>query len=505
MSYRFAPAWLGLALVTVAHGPISPSLSTDLVISQVFSGGGNSNAPFRHDFIELFNRGVAPIDLAGWSVHYTSAASATWQKTELAGSLAPGQYFLIQQASGGASGSSLPAPDLTGSIAMSSSAGKIALLGPGAVIPTGTACPGGAGVVDFVGYGGSANCYEGQAPAPAPGNTRSLRRAGEGCAESDSNAADFATGPPSPRTSASPPTACGGSGTAPTGAATPAGSVLIFPVYDSDALDPRREDTRLSLTNTHATKSVVAHLYFVAGDSGAVADAFVCLTPSQTLSFLASDSDPGVAGYVAAGAVDGGTGCPVDFNYLIGEAAIRLASGHAAELPAVAFPALAAQPARCPAGSATAEIGFDGESYGAAPRALAVSSFPSPAGRGPTLLILDRLQGSLVTGPSTIGPVMGLVFDDRETAFSFEFSSARRQLRAALSEEFPRTAPRLTAVVPSGRTGWIKLWRVSDGALLGAVLDFGQPPETSGGGRLLHALTLTTAASFVVPIFPPNC
>ena len=28
-----------------------------LVISQIFGGGGNSGAPFRNDFIEIFNNG----------------------------------------------------------------------------------------------------------------------------------------------------------------------------------------------------------------------------------------------------------------------------------------------------------------------------------------------------------------------------------------------------------------------------------------------------------------
>lgn len=32
------------------------ALSADVVISQVYGGGGNSGAPFTHDFIELFIR-----------------------------------------------------------------------------------------------------------------------------------------------------------------------------------------------------------------------------------------------------------------------------------------------------------------------------------------------------------------------------------------------------------------------------------------------------------------
>jgi hypothetical protein len=31
------------------------AISTTIVISQVYGGGGNSDAPYTHDFVELFN------------------------------------------------------------------------------------------------------------------------------------------------------------------------------------------------------------------------------------------------------------------------------------------------------------------------------------------------------------------------------------------------------------------------------------------------------------------
>src|SRR4029079_10552088 len=46
----------------------SPTTTSGVVISQVFGGGGNSSAPFRNDFIELFNAGTTAVSLAGWSV-----------------------------------------------------------------------------------------------------------------------------------------------------------------------------------------------------------------------------------------------------------------------------------------------------------------------------------------------------------------------------------------------------------------------------------------------------
>lgn len=44
------------------------AVSPDIVISQVYGGGGNSGATYTNDFIELFNRGISPVSLAGWSV-----------------------------------------------------------------------------------------------------------------------------------------------------------------------------------------------------------------------------------------------------------------------------------------------------------------------------------------------------------------------------------------------------------------------------------------------------
>src|SRR2546425_9442782 len=47
--------------------------SPDLVISQVYGGGGNTGATYTNDFIEIFNRGTAPVSLSGKSLQYASA------------------------------------------------------------------------------------------------------------------------------------------------------------------------------------------------------------------------------------------------------------------------------------------------------------------------------------------------------------------------------------------------------------------------------------------------
>ena len=119
--------------------------------------------------------------------------------------LAPGQHYLVGE-SGNANGvSPLPAPDASGSVAMSATAGKVALVNTAAALNG--ACPNSAAVVDLVGYGPSANCFE-TAAAPAPGATTAAVRKGEGCADSGNNAADFTAAQPNPRNSASATHAC---------------------------------------------------------------------------------------------------------------------------------------------------------------------------------------------------------------------------------------------------------------------------------------------------------
>jgi len=178
-----------------------------VVISQVFGGGGNSGAPFRNDFIELFNAGLSEVNLSGWSVQYASATASTWSVTPLTGiNLAPGQYFLIQETSGGANGAILPTPDATGSISLAAGSGKVALVRSTAAL-SGT-CPSNAIIVDFVGYGTTANCFEGSAAAPAPSNTMAIARGNSGCVDTARNSLDFALSAPAPRNTSSPTHAC---------------------------------------------------------------------------------------------------------------------------------------------------------------------------------------------------------------------------------------------------------------------------------------------------------
>jgi predicted extracellular nuclease len=195
------------AVVTVASLALTASpasaASPDVVISQVYGGGGNSGATYTNDFIELFNRGTGAVDLSTWSVQYASAAGTTYQVTALTGSIPAGAHYLVQESAGAGGTTPLPTPDATGSIAMSATNGKVALVTSATALACGATCATAAGVRDFVGYG-TANDFEGAA-APGLSNTTADLRAGNGATDTDNNAADFSTGAPNPRNSGDAP------------------------------------------------------------------------------------------------------------------------------------------------------------------------------------------------------------------------------------------------------------------------------------------------------------
>jgi predicted extracellular nuclease len=178
--------------------------SPDIVISQVYGGGGNAGAQYKNDFIELYNRGTDPVPVTGWSVQYASSAGTTWTNlTPLTGTIQPGRYYLVQEAAGANTTlPDLPTPNATGSINMSATAGKVALVTNNANLTCAADCDTAAGVKDFVGYGG-ANDSE-TAPTPTLTNATAALRNGGGTVDTDNNLADFTVGPPTPRNSPPP-------------------------------------------------------------------------------------------------------------------------------------------------------------------------------------------------------------------------------------------------------------------------------------------------------------
>lgn len=193
--------------------------SPNVVISQAFGGGGAAaNSSFRNDYVELFNRGSAPVNLNGWTLQYASASGSNWIITNLPNfELQPGQYFLIQFASNNAGGAALPTPDLIAPVTpqgfilnLSGSTGKLALVSSSAQLPA-APCPVDGSILDFLGYGDAATCFETAKTANLSATTAAVRNVG-GCLDTDNNATDFAVTIPAPRNSSSAVNVCTGNG-----------------------------------------------------------------------------------------------------------------------------------------------------------------------------------------------------------------------------------------------------------------------------------------------------
>ena len=189
---------LALLLSSIFTAYLAPA-QAQVVISQVYGGGGNSGAPLKSDFVELFNAGASPVDITGWSVQYASSSGTSWQATALSGTIPAGGYFLVKQADGAGAQPALPTPDAVGAIAMAGASGKVALSDTAAALSG--ACP---AAVDLVPYGG-ANC---PTPTGGPGNATAALRKGAGCTITGSATADFEVLAPAPRNSASATNAC---------------------------------------------------------------------------------------------------------------------------------------------------------------------------------------------------------------------------------------------------------------------------------------------------------
>jgi hypothetical protein len=200
-----------------AGSPNDLIVSDDLVIRQIYGGGGNTGSPLKNDFVELFNRGSAPVSLAEKSLQYAKADgdfSATSGVLALPADvmLQPGQSFLVKMKSSGDVGAELGAtPDFSPAapLSLGNASGKVAIAPSGALLE---ACGSAAApcvadkYIDLIGYG-TASQAEGTAVG-ALSNTMGALRKNNGCADTGDNATDFEIVAPSFRNAASAATPC---------------------------------------------------------------------------------------------------------------------------------------------------------------------------------------------------------------------------------------------------------------------------------------------------------
>jgi hypothetical protein len=285
------------------------------------------------------------------------------------------------------------------------------------------------------------------------------------------------------------------------------GSILFYNVYTSNATSPAAENTRIAITNT-GPSSIGVHLFFVEGSSCSPADSVICLTTNQTAVILASGFDPGTVGYVVAIAVDLATGCPTNYNYLIGDEFVKFASGHAANLAAESV--MARGPITCSDTASQVTLNFDGQMYDHLPAVVAIDNIPSRVDGNDTLVIINRPSGNLGVGADALGTIFGILYNDAENSASFQIGASQCQFRFSFSNSVPRTVPRFTNHVGGGHSGWVKLYSLSGTTpLLGASINFNAAADASGTafsqGHNFHKLRLVPATSIIVPVFPANC
>ncbi|MEY4183337.1 MAG: hypothetical protein RLZZ217_1963, partial [Planctomycetota bacterium] len=195
-----ACSWMVRLLIAGAIA-IPASAASDVRISQVYGGGGNSGAPFNADFVELYNSGASDVNVGNWVLSYTSN-TGSFGENQLV--LPPNTmirskgYLLVRVGARGTTGTEYDADASGITIDMSATAGNIALLTAAQSGTTNTCASLNATLVDKVGYGSGANCAEGTVAA-APSNTTAIRRRDDGAVDADSNSADFFAAVPFPR------------------------------------------------------------------------------------------------------------------------------------------------------------------------------------------------------------------------------------------------------------------------------------------------------------------
>ena len=186
LSASFIVALAAGTVSVVAPNATAAPDGSNVVINEVYGGGGNSGARYNHDFVELYNPTDQDINLTGWVLDQQSSAGNSGSKVTLSGVVPAGGYFLVQGNPGGSgSGDALPTPDQEAGFNFGAKAAIAVLSSDDREI-------------DRVGWG-SASTPEGE-PAGGTTNGTSVQRKEVG-RDTDNNADDFVVAKPTPQNS----------------------------------------------------------------------------------------------------------------------------------------------------------------------------------------------------------------------------------------------------------------------------------------------------------------
>lgn len=183
-------------------------MTSSVVIYEIFGGGGSSAGVPNADYVVLHNTTGSAISLAGMAVQVSNGGAGgggnnnPFTVVALSGSIGAFGYYLIQLGTASGTGTALPTPDLvSASGSLGANNGRVALTSDTTQISNAAGNSSGGSILDFVGFGTSANSYEGSSPAPAPSNSTAIVRDAAGGWDTDSNSADFAAAAPAPKNS----------------------------------------------------------------------------------------------------------------------------------------------------------------------------------------------------------------------------------------------------------------------------------------------------------------
>ena len=181
-------AAFAIALAAGTVSVVAPTASaavdgSNVVINEVYGGGGNKGAAFDKDFVELYNPTDQPIDVTGWTIEQRSTGDNVGNSHTLTGVVPAKSTFLITSTPGSNGDAITDADDTTATFNFSGK-GAIAVL-----------LDANKNEVDVVGWGGASRA-EG-APAGGTTNGTSIQRITLGV-DTDNNAADFTVATPTP-------------------------------------------------------------------------------------------------------------------------------------------------------------------------------------------------------------------------------------------------------------------------------------------------------------------
>ncbi len=278
------------------------------------------------------------------------------------------------------------------------------------------------------------------------------------------------------------------------------GSVLFYNLYTSSPTNRAREDTLITLTNTNPAETASVKLFLVSGSNCQTLRLEACLQPRQTLSFLASDIDPGVRGYIVVVAVDS-AGQPTQFNWLTGNAQVKLPSPlsglpYDAVLSAVAIAKRSS--GSVPNNGGVAEMIFNDSEYDRLPAHVVAEHVPSQFGNtNATTLMLYRPLANLAGG-AVSGTIQVSADNDQGSRGSGSVSfSCYSQINVPLLQ----MQPPLNQFLPSGTSAWFNLSTADSLPLLAAQLNAGR----FSSGSTLRPLTFTADYRISMPISASAC